>query len=153
MRDFTRLDDDSGFTMIELMVSLAIVGILMGLGIVMYGKAAQAADDVEAQLDLVTAVKVQSLALLENGQFTVDEDELRALEPNLQYSLFGDPAGTIAVRVEPGRADRDVCVFAISRSNTWYSMYHSTLAGDLYGNSAPVECTPANVASWSREAW
>ena len=139
--------------MIELMVALAIVAVLMAVGVVLYGRMLHAADDTKTQHELVTASKVQALHHLETGLFSSDHDALTDLEPNVRYSLDGDPTGTIVVRTEPAREHRDVCLFAISRSGVWHSMYHSSFAGDLYGNSAPVECVPVNVADWSRQAW
>jgi prepilin-type N-terminal cleavage/methylation domain-containing protein len=144
---------DDGFTLTELVVALAVVAVLMSIGVVMYGRAVQLADDVDTQLDLVTASKVQALHHLEEGEFSTDHDVLRALEPNIGYSLDGHPLGTVVVAIEEGRENRDVCLFALSRSGTWHSLYHSTFAGNLYGTSEPVPCSPGNVASWSRDPW
>lgn len=143
---------DDGYTMIELAVALAIVGVLMAFGVVSYGYMMQRAGDQAVQLDLLTAVKVQALHHLEHGTFTEDRAVLRGLEPNLRYSTDG-AGGELVVVVEPGRADRDVCLFARSDSGTWFGVYHSLHAGDLFSRSAPVACVPIQVAGWSRATW
>lgn len=138
--------------MIEIVVVLAIVGILTAMGATSYRRLHHRAADEAARLDLSTAVKVQVLHHLEYGAFTEDAVALRALEPNLRYAADGAD-GALVVVVEPSRQDRDVCVFARSESGSWFSMYHSVDAGDRFGTAAPQPCTPGTVAGWSTGSW
>ena len=80
---------EGGFTLIETVVVLAIVAALMVIGLVSYSRYTHLADNAAVQLDLLTAVKVQALTHLEQGQFTTDAAALRSLEPNLEYSGDG----------------------------------------------------------------
>jgi prepilin-type N-terminal cleavage/methylation domain-containing protein len=143
---------DDGFTLIETMTVLAIVAVLVGIGLVSFARYTHIADDSAIQLDLVTAVKVQVLNHLEQDTFTRDATALRALEPNLRYSVDG-VNGTIVVTVEPDRGAEDVCLFGLSDSGAWFSVYHSVNAADRYGRSIPLQCTPVNAATWSTEGW
>lgn len=145
--------DERGFSLVELMTALAVVAILMVIGLASYAQTARIADDKSTQLDLLTAAKVQALAHLETGEFTSDVQELFDLEPILRYSSDGEPPGTLVVRTEDDRLDTDVCVFAQTNQGDWFAIYHSVLVGDLYGESAPVPCTPGDVASWSSDSW
>ena len=142
-----------GFSLVELMVVLAVLAILMGVGIVSYARMTQIADDKGAQLDLLTAVKVEALQHLETGAFSSDENLLLELEPTLRFSDDGDPPGTVVVRLEDDRTEIDVCLFAQTRNGDWFAIYHSVSSGDLYAESAPLACTLGNVAAWSQDSW
>ena len=144
---------ERGFSLVELMVVLLVLAILMGVGVVSYARMTQIADNKGAQLDMLTAVKVEALQHLETGTFTSDENILFGLEPNLRFSDDGEPYGTIAIRLEDDRTDLDVCLFSQTTNGDWFAIYHSVASGDLYSESAPLECTPGNVASWSPESW
>ena len=137
----------------ELMVVLLVLSILMGVGVVSYARMTQIADDKGVHLDLLTAVKVEALQHLETGEFTSDEGVLFDLEPTLRFSNDGDPPGTVVVRLEDARTEIDVCLFAQTRNGDWFAIYHSVSTGDLYAESAPLACTPGNVAAWSQESW
>jgi prepilin-type N-terminal cleavage/methylation domain-containing protein len=144
---------DDGFTLVELVVVVAVVGILMTIGLASYSAMTRIADDKGAQLDLLTATKVQALYHLEEGVFTDDQHVLFDLEPTLRYTSAGIPAGTVVVSIAPGRAALDVCLFAQTPQGDWFSMRHSATDGDRYGRSAPVTCTPDETATWSVESW
>lgn len=120
---------DDGFTLIETMTVLGIVAVLMAIGLASFARYTHLADDSAIQLDLMTGVKVQTLHHLEHDVFTTDAAPLRALEPNLQYSVEGLD-GTLVVTIGPGRDDEDVCLFGLSGSGSWFSVYHPVDAGD-----------------------
>jgi prepilin-type N-terminal cleavage/methylation domain-containing protein len=145
--------NDRGFTLIELSVVLLITTILMVIGMVSYVQMTRIADDKGVHLDLLTAVKVESFHHLETGEFTADAGVLFGIEPTLQFTNNADPEGTVAVRIEDGRAEIDVCLFSQTPHGDWFSIYHSVEAGDRYGESAPVACTAGNVAGWTTESW
>lgn len=144
---------ERGFSLVELMVVLLVMAILMGVGVVSYARMTQIADNKGAQLDLLTAVKVEALQHLGTGAFTSDENILFDLEANLLFSDDGDPAGTIVIRLEDDRTELDVCLFSQTPNGDWFAIYHSVSSGDLYAEAAPLACTPGNVASWSPASW
>lgn len=146
-------DREGGFTLVELVVVVAVVGILMTVGLASYRAMTRTADDTGVQLDLLTATKVQALHHLQTGVFTDDPGVLFDLEPNLRYTDAGDPTGTIVVSIAPGRAALDVCVFARTPAGDWFSMRHSATDGDRYATSNPVACTPGITDSWSVDSW
>ena len=151
--DLSSNQRERGFSLVELMVVLLVLAILMGVGIVSYARMTQIADNKGAQLDLLTAVKVQALQHLEAGEFTSDQSILFDLEPILRFSDDGEPSGTIAIRLEDDRTETDVCLFSQTTNGDWFAIYHSVSSGDLYAQVAPLACTPGNVASWSPESW
>jgi prepilin-type N-terminal cleavage/methylation domain-containing protein len=148
-----RFRRDEGFTLIEMAVVVAVVGILMTMGMASYRAMNRIADDKAVQLDLLTAAKVQTLHYLENGTFADDPVVLFDLEPTLRYSLEGDPAGTVVVRTEPGRSALDVCVFARTPQGDWFAVRHSAVEGDRYAVASPTQCMPGNTDTWSKDPW
>jgi len=144
---------EDGFTLVELVVVIAIVAILMTIGLASYSAMARIADDRGTQLDLLTATKVQALHHLEEGVFTEDDSVLSDLEPTLRYTADGDPAGTIVVSIDAGRAALDVCLFAVTPQGDWFSIRHSATDGERYSTSPPVECVPGTTDAWSTKAW
>lgn len=143
---------EDGFTLIETVVVLAVVATLMVIGLVSYSRYTHLADDAAVQLDLVTAVKVQALHHLGQGQFTTDAVALRALEPNLEYSGDGLD-GSLVVAIEAGHPDEAVCVFGLSSSGNWFSVQHSLVSGDRFGFAAPSDCEAGDVADWQPVGW
>ncbi len=135
------------------MIVLLAIAVLMVIGIVSYFQFKRQADDRAVQLDLLTAVKVQTLHHLDNDVFTDDKALLLDLEPMLGYSDDGVPPGTVIVKFETGREAMDVCLFTQTEQGDWFSMYHSVETGDLYAESSPIDCTPGDVAAWSNESW
>lgn len=148
----TKSRRDGGYTLIETVIVVSIIGILTAVGIISLRRMTGLAEDRAVQLDLVTAIKVQMLHHLESGEFTDDAVVLHGLEPNIQYSATGDD-GTLVVLIQPGREAEDVCLFGRSANGGWFSVYHSVSVGDRFGTSAPVGCVPANVAGWGTAAW
>lgn len=144
---------DDGFTLVELVVVVAIVGLLMMMGMASYRVMVRDADEKGTQLDLLTATKVQELHYLEQGAFSDDVGVLMGLEPTLRYTSGGDPPGSVVVSIEAGRSALDVCLFARTGHGEWFGVLHSATDGDRYARSAPVPCGPGNTATWSTASW
>jgi prepilin-type N-terminal cleavage/methylation domain-containing protein len=142
----------AGFSLVELTVVLLIVSVLIVVGMVSYARMTQMADAEAVKLDLITATKVQELNRIQTGVFSDVEAVLTDLEPSLEYSVDG-AVGTVLVEIEPALVATDVCLFAQTPSGDWYAIHHSAAAGDRFAEVAPVDCTPAVVAGWSKESW
>jgi type IV pilus assembly protein PilA len=79
----------NGFTLIELMVVVAIVGVLTAVGLPQLTKAQDKAKDAAATATLTNAAKECSLSLITNGDASDYEDTTGPLNPN-----FSDVGGT-----------------------------------------------------------
>ena len=79
----------NGFTLIELMVVVAIVGVLTAVGLPQLSKAQDKAKDAAAQATLTNAAKECSLSLIVNGNADDYADTTGPLNPN-----FSDVSGT-----------------------------------------------------------
>jgi type IV pilus assembly protein PilA len=147
----TRPRADGGFTLVELGVTLLIVGILVAIAIPVYQGIVNQTRDKQMQSDLRAAFQVQALVLLREGAFSSDEATLHAAEPTLVYSALGAPGAVTPVTKDP--ATTGVCLYGLSISGRWFSVYYAADAATLFGEAAPQACTAGLVAGWSHEPW
>jgi prepilin-type N-terminal cleavage/methylation domain-containing protein len=142
---------DGGFTLIELGVSLLIVGILVALAFPTYMGFVAKTRDKQMQADLMAAFHVQALLQLEQGAFTDEEAVLLDLEPTLRYSAAGASGAVTVITRDPATAG--VCLFGWSLSGRWFALHYSAYGAVHFAEAAPEPCTAGLVAGWSRESW
>ncbi|HUB95199.1 MAG TPA: type II secretion system major pseudopilin GspG [Stellaceae bacterium] len=112
-----RLDPSSnaGFTLVELLVVLAILGLLIGIAVPQLFKYFSRAKEDAAKIQIQTIASGLDLFLLDVGRYPTDQEGLKALvepPPNLanwagpyvsQASILTDPWGRAYVYHVPGR--------------------------------------------------
>lgn len=152
---------EDGFSLVELMVVLLIMGVLVAITIPIFlGFRANAADGSLKQ-ELTTAGKVESGLALENGGY-VDATAVGLAEPALDTSggttglniVLGDAVdGGGAVLV----ADGQVLLYARSDSGTWYGLRlvqagvgagRHTCEGDTADAVGATDMTLCSGVSW-----
>jgi prepilin-type N-terminal cleavage/methylation domain-containing protein len=113
--------DDKGFTLVELMIVLAIVSILASVAGPLFASSRQKACDTTAKVDLKNAMKFLDSYFLDNNTFPETSDDLLAagfdLSKNVsftRYSLdtFGDGQPTVHMHVKHA-----------AYSNAWHANY------------------------------
>lgn len=105
--DPSRLRSERGFSLIELMVCLAIIGVLVTIAMPTYLGAVERADDAATRASLHTAqVTGRQVAQVTGGYEGVDIEALREAEPAVRWVGADEPSlgpTIVSARVVAGR--------------------------------------------------
>jgi prepilin-type N-terminal cleavage/methylation domain-containing protein len=142
-----------GYTLIELAIAVAIIGILAAIGLPIYLSQADKAKDTEAQATLRNALLVEELYHLDNGVYTQNRNQLDVYDNVIRWNVAGNPEGTVRARVRAAQAEHEVCLFSYSASGALFAVYH-TMAETRYGRPSQVTaCNPNQARTWSTDGW
>ena len=83
--------DESGFTLVELMVVIVIIGLLATIVIINVMPAADRAAATKARADVATLDQGVQMYRLNNGRYPTGEEGLQALVPEFIQRLPNDP--------------------------------------------------------------
>lgn len=142
-----------GFTLIELAVVVFTIAILIAVGIPTLTGFRNRAFDVDAQSELRLAMTAERIHHQDNGLFTESAADLRAIEVLIEINVAGDPVGTVRAVVATVAGTDAVCLFSVSQSGTWWSLYVDATSGTKYGSVAPATCQASLASGWPTDGW
>ncbi len=149
----SRLGNEEGFTLVELMVVVLIIAILVAIAIPTFLGARTSAQDRAAQSNLRNGLTAAKVFYVDNEDYGALAADLMAIEPSLQLvdnlpdRAAGDDAGVYA-----GLDDQSIIFVAESASGEWFCIADEASAGTTYArgaNAAAVNTLAlCNGTSW-----
>ena len=150
-----RLAGDDGFTLLEVMVVVLVIGILLAVGIPTYLGARDRAQDKSAQATLRSAQTTALVVFTDDGDFgDADPTALAAAEPS--YTWLG---GTTAssddkvVSVASNTAGTEWGAAALSDGGDCFYVRVSSQGPTRYGSSSTAPCTGSQALTVTDADW
>ena len=148
--DTSRVRDERGFTLIELMVVVLIIGILVAIGLPTFLGARTRAWDVAAHSDIRNAFAAEKAYYSDNVTYTTNPATMTAIEAAITYVAGDTPLATNIVYLDLDPIPNAIYVSALSKSGTCFYLREIDGAGSRFATdpACGVADTQTYTLAW-----
>ncbi len=134
-------NDEGGFTLVEVMVVVLIIGILLAIGVPTFLGARNRAHDRAAQSSLRTAQNTALIIYTDNANFAeATVDAMSTAEPQVKWIKGTEKSGD-PIEVSVTSKPTAVGAAAMSNSGTCFYIHVRSDGSTQYGSSTAKSCT------------
>lgn len=150
-----RLRGDGGFTLIEVMVVVLVIGILLAVGVPTYLGARERAQDQSARSTLRTAQTTAAVVYVDNGTYRdASVRNLRDAEPGFTWRGSNSASrDQDEVSVAATRDGSEWGAATLSDSGTCFYIRLREDGSTLYGSSTSSPCTGSTALGVRAREW